>query len=44
AERRGRWGGDAVGEGFVRFSVGAEDAEDLLADVTCALDLSLDGA
>ncbi|KDR62682.1 MULTISPECIES: cystathionine gamma-lyase [Streptomyces] len=44
AERRGRWGGDAVGEGFVRFSVGAEDAEDLLADVTRALDLSLDGA
>ncbi|MGX1836705.1 cystathionine gamma-lyase [Streptomyces diastaticus] len=40
AERRGRWGGDAVGEGFVRFSVGAEDAEDLVADVARALDLS----
>ncbi|WP_299529502.1 cystathionine gamma-lyase [uncultured Streptomyces sp.] len=38
AERRGRWGGDAVPEGFVRFSVGAEDPEDLLADVTRALD------
>ncbi|EFL24725.1 Cys/Met metabolism PLP-dependent enzyme family protein, partial [Streptomyces himastatinicus ATCC 53653] len=25
AERRGRWGGDAVAEGFIRFSVGAED-------------------
>ncbi|MEU0160092.1 cystathionine gamma-lyase [Streptomyces sp. NPDC006261] len=38
AERRGRWGGDAVPEGFIRFSVGAEDPEDLLADVERALD------
>ncbi|MFE9368779.1 cystathionine gamma-lyase [Streptomyces sp. NPDC006711] len=38
AERRGRWGGDAVGEGFIRFSVGAEDAPDLIADVERALD------
>ncbi|MFE7457796.1 cystathionine gamma-lyase [Streptomyces sp. NPDC057554] len=38
AERRGRWGGDAVPEGFIRFSVGAEDPEDLLADVGRALD------
>jgi cystathionine gamma-lyase len=38
AERRGRWGTDAVGEGFVRFSCGVEDAEDLLGDVTQALD------
>ncbi|MFI6106890.1 cystathionine gamma-lyase [Streptomyces sp. NPDC051310] len=38
AERRGRWGGDAVPEGFIRFSVGAEDAEDLVADVLRALD------
>ncbi|MFJ4962534.1 cystathionine gamma-lyase [Streptomyces sp. NPDC088729] len=38
AERRGRWGGDAVSEGFVRFSVGAEDPQDLLADVEQALD------
>ncbi|MFF3754779.1 cystathionine gamma-lyase [Streptomyces sp. NPDC002018] len=38
AERRGRWGGDAVPEGFIRFSVGAEDAEDLIADVLRALD------
>ncbi|MGX1951395.1 cystathionine gamma-lyase [Streptomyces anulatus] len=38
AERRGRWGGDAVAEGFIRFSVGAEDPEDLLADVEQALD------
>ncbi|MFC5719795.1 cystathionine gamma-lyase [Streptomyces gamaensis] len=38
AERRARWGGDAVPEGFIRFSVGAEDAEDLVADVLAALD------
>ncbi|MFE9567072.1 cystathionine gamma-lyase [Streptomyces sp. NPDC006692] len=38
AERRGRWGGDAVAEGFIRFSVGAEDAADLIADVERALD------
>ncbi|MEI7034031.1 cystathionine gamma-lyase [Streptomyces pratensis] len=38
AERRGRWGGDAVAEGFIRFSVGAEDPEDLLADIGQALD------
>ncbi|MER8000133.1 cystathionine gamma-lyase [Streptomyces sp. NPDC004749] len=37
AERRGRWGGDAVPEGFIRFSVGAEDPEDLIADVLRAL-------
>ncbi|MGW2472285.1 cystathionine gamma-lyase [Streptomyces sp. NPDC001665] len=37
AERRGRWGGDSVPEGFIRFSVGAENAADLLADVEQAL-------
>ncbi|GAA1420591.1 cystathionine gamma-lyase [Streptomyces thermospinosisporus] len=40
AERRGRWGGDAVPEGFVRFSVGCEDPDDLVADVLRALDAS----
>ncbi|MGX1271091.1 cystathionine gamma-lyase [Streptomyces phaeoluteigriseus] len=40
AERRGRWGGDAVPEGFVRLSVGAEDPEDLVADVLRALEES----
>jgi cystathionine gamma-lyase len=40
AERRGRWGGDAVPEGFIRLSVGAEDPEDLIADVLRALDES----
>ncbi|MFJ6497802.1 cystathionine gamma-lyase [Streptomyces virginiae] len=38
AERRGRWGGDAVPEGFIRFSAGAEDTDDLVADVLRALD------
>ncbi|WP_405658473.1 cystathionine gamma-lyase [Streptomyces sp. RK9] len=38
AERRGRWGGDAVPEGFIRFSAGAEDADDLVTDVLRALD------
>ncbi|MEU8877453.1 cystathionine gamma-lyase [Streptomyces javensis] len=42
AERRGRWGGDAVPEGFIRFSVGAEDADDLIADVLRALDTASD--
>ncbi|MGX5188630.1 cystathionine gamma-lyase [Streptomyces avermitilis] len=40
AERRGRWGGDSVAEGFIRFSAGAEDPEDLVADVLRALDES----
>ncbi|MFC7305986.1 cystathionine gamma-lyase [Streptomyces monticola] len=40
AERRGRWGGDAVPEGFIRFSAGAEDEADLVADVLRALDES----
>ncbi|WP_329265673.1 cystathionine gamma-lyase [Streptomyces pseudovenezuelae] len=42
AERRRRWGGDDVPEGFIRFSVGAEDPEDLVADVLRALDESVD--
>ena len=37
AERRARWGGDAVGEGFVRFSVGCEALDDILRDVTDGL-------
>ncbi|MGW1427683.1 cystathionine gamma-lyase [Streptomyces sp. NPDC002431] len=41
AERRARWGGDAVPEGFIRFSVGAENAPDLIADVQRALDIAL---
>jgi cystathionine gamma-lyase len=40
AERRARWGTDAVGDGFIRFNAGIEDAPDLLADVEHALDLT----
>jgi cystathionine gamma-lyase len=38
AERRARWGGDAIPAGFIRLSAGCEDAEDLLADLRQALD------
>jgi cystathionine gamma-lyase len=38
AERRARWGGDDVSEGFVRLSAGLEDTADLVADVRGALD------
>jgi len=38
AERRARWGGDAVPEGFIRLSAGIEDIDDLLADIGQALD------
>jgi cystathionine gamma-lyase len=37
AERRARWPGNDVPEGFVRFSVGCEDQADLIADVERAL-------
>jgi cystathionine beta-lyase/cystathionine gamma-synthase len=40
AERRGRWEGNDVGEGFVRLSVGCETPADLLADIERALDRS----
>jgi cystathionine gamma-lyase len=43
AERRARWGTDAVSPGFVRFSAGLEDAGDLIADVLAALDASAAG-
>ena len=38
AERRARWGGDAISEGFIRFSVGCESADDILNDVARALE------
>lgn len=38
AERRARWGGDEVSEGFIRMSLGCEAIEDLLADMGQALD------
>ena len=37
AERRARWGGDAVPEGFIRLSAGIEESEDLIADIGQAL-------
>ena len=38
AERRQRWGSDGVAEGLVRLSAGLEDPDDLIKDVTRALD------
>jgi cystathionine gamma-lyase len=38
AERRARWAGDDIPEGFIRLSAGCEDPADLLADLTRALD------
>ena len=38
AERRARWGTDDVPDGFIRFSAGCEDTEDLVADVLQALE------
>jgi cystathionine gamma-lyase len=38
AERRARWGGDAVPDGFIRLSAGLEHIDDLLADLAQALD------
>jgi len=37
AERRARWGGDAIPEGFIRLSAGCEAVEDLIADLEQAL-------
>jgi cystathionine gamma-lyase len=38
AERRARWGGDVIPEGFIRMNVGCEDLDDLLGDLAQALD------
>lgn len=40
AERRARWGGDNVPDGFIRLSIGVEDPRDLIADISQALDAS----
>jgi cystathionine gamma-lyase len=37
AERRARWGGDEIPEGFIRLSVGCEDGRDIVADIAQAL-------
>lgn len=36
AERRARWGADAIPEGFIRLSAGCEDMQDLLDDLAQA--------
>ena len=38
AERRARSGGDDIPPGFIRLSVGCEDAQDLIEDIEQALD------
>lgn len=40
AERRARWGGDAIPDGFIRFNAGCENVEDVLADLAQALTVS----
>jgi len=40
AERRARWGGDVVPDGFIRLSTGCEALADLVDDVGQALDRS----
>jgi cystathionine gamma-lyase len=39
AERRARWKGDAIPDGFIRLSAGCEDMQDLLEDISQALDV-----
>ena len=41
AERRARWGGDAIGEGFIRMSLGCEHVDDLCDDIGRAIDRAL---
>ncbi len=38
AERRARWGGDDIADGFIRLSAGCEAVEDLIEDIAQALD------
>lgn len=38
AERRARWGGDKIPEGFIRMNAGCEALEDLLEDLAQALE------
>jgi cystathionine gamma-lyase len=37
AERRARWGGDVIPDGFIRMSVGCEDPRDIIEDISHAL-------
>jgi cystathionine gamma-lyase len=43
AERRARWAGDEVPEGWIRLSAGVEDAVDVCSDVARALDATRSG-
>jgi len=38
AERRARWGGDAIPPGFIRLSAGCEDPQDIIDDISQSLD------
>ena len=38
AERRARWGGDTVADGYIRLSIGLEHADDLVEDMSRALE------
>jgi cystathionine gamma-lyase len=38
AERRARWKGDVIPEGFIRLIAGCEDGEDLIEDIARALE------
>ena len=40
AEQRARWGGDGVGGGFIRMSLGCEHPEDLTGDILQALEVA----
>jgi cystathionine gamma-lyase len=42
AERRARWGGDNIPDGFIRLSVGCEDVRDIIGDLARALDAAND--
>lgn len=44
AERRARWGGDQVAEGFIRFSVGCEHTDDIIDDVARSLAACVQGS
>jgi cystathionine gamma-lyase len=39
AERRARWGGDKIPDGFIRLSVGCEDSQDIIDDIAQTLDV-----
>ena len=43
AERRGRWAGESLPEGFIRLSAGCESADDLVEDIGTALTAATEG-